>query len=203
MRFRHFLQAAAFAGTLALAGTSFALPPHQFIEQGQVSVTNLLKQPQSDARDAQIRTQLAGIIDYDEMTRRAFRDHWRKDLSSDQRSEVSGLLRQLIEKNYKCNLQKTLNYNITYKGTKDTNGEWKVRTDAQNAQNSREPQVKVEYQVKDDGSGRLWIVDIITENSSLVRNYGDQFDTMLSRQDMGWDYLVRKLQRKIATTSCQ
>jgi len=53
MRFRHLLQAALVTGALALAGTSFAQPPHQFIEQGQVNVTTLLKQPQNDARDTQ------------------------------------------------------------------------------------------------------------------------------------------------------
>jgi ABC-type transporter MlaC component len=190
-----------FTAAAAVSGPAFAEEAHEFVQGGQGVVTNLLKQPQSGARDAQIRNQLATMIDYDEMTKRSFRDHWTRDLSPDQQSEVAGLLRQLIERNYKCNLQKTLNYSISFKGQKDVNGEWRVRTDAQNTKNNREPPVRVEYQVR-EVNGKKMTVDIITENSSLVRNYGDQFDLMLSRPDQGWDYLVRKLQRKINTTSC-
>jgi ABC-type transporter MlaC component len=195
------LQAAVFATSIAFAGAAFGLDAQSFIEQGHNKVTGLLKRPKNDARDAEIRTHLATIIDYDEMTKRSFRERWRSDLTPEQRSEVSGLLRQLIERNYRCNLEKTLNYEVNHKGARDVSGEWKVRTEAKNTHNSREPAVKVEYMVRED-SGGLKIVDIITENSSLVRNYGDQFETMLTRPDQGWDYLVRKLQRKIQTVTC-
>jgi ABC-type transporter MlaC component len=191
----------AFLGVTAIAGAAFGEEAVDFVQNGQTVVTGHLKQPKSEGRESNIRNHLASIIDYDEMTRRAFRDHWSKDLSGDQQTEVSGLLRQLIERNYRCNLQKTLNYTVSFKGQRDVNGEWRVRTDAQNAQNSREPPVRVEYMVR-EVNGRKWLVDIITENSSLIRNYGDQFDLMLSRPDQGFDYLVRKLQRKINSTSC-
>jgi ABC-type transporter MlaC component len=41
-------------------------------------------------------------------------------------------------------------------------------------------------------------VDIVTEGSSLTKNYYDQFHRMLTTQGQGYSYLVQKLRDKIA-----
>ena len=57
------------------------------------------------------------MVDYDELASRTLgkpcppavpscSNHWDKDLTAEQRTEVTGLLRQLVEKNYRKNLNK-------------------------------------------------------------------------------------------------
>lgn len=200
MRLRHLFQAAVLATSLAFAGAAFADDPQAFVRTEQEKIQTMLRQPASAERDAKVRAELAGIIDYDEMTRRAFGPHW-DELSEAQRVEVSAHLRQIIENNYKRNLIKTLDYDITYRGSRPgENGETKVRTHAKHkpgSARSREPAVQIEYMVR-TVNGHTGIVDIITENSRLVVNYGDQFHRMLTTEGQKYPYLVQQLRQKAA-----
>ena len=176
--------------------------PQELLEQGYERVVALLKQPKSAARDAEIDALLAGMIDYDAMIRSVFRDHWAKDLTADQRREAQDGFHELITRNTRCHLAKILPLEVTYAGTELLAGGWKARLHATNPKNRKEPPVLTEYLMKEEAGGKLWIVDIITEHSSLVRNYGDQIDMMLTREDFGFGYLMKRIQRKIASTTC-
>jgi ABC-type transporter MlaC component len=52
-------------------------------------------------------------------------------------------------------------------------------------------------------SGKYKVIDIITEGSSMTKNYYDQFHKMLTTADQGYPYLVQKLQKKIATPTTE
>src|SRR5207248_3127873 len=118
-------------------------------------------------------------------------------LTADQRTEVSGLLKQLVQKNYKKSLQKTLDYEVNYKDARKLDNAVKVRTEAKNKTKPRDPAVQVDYLVTGSGNGQK-VVDMVTEGSSLTKNYYDQFKRMMSTPGQGYPYIVQKLNEKIA-----
>jgi ABC-type transporter MlaC component len=193
---------------LAFGGVARADESAQsFIEKEHARLTTLLKQPASPARDSQVTHELDGMVDYDELARRAFgqpcpaaipecTNHW-KELTDPQRAQVTDLLKRLVEKNYRKNLIKTLDYDIVFKGTKDVQGDSKIRTEAKSKLKPRDPAVEVDYVVR-GSSGQYHVVDIVTEGSSLTKNYYDQFHKMLTNPAQGFPYVVKKLEEKLA-----
>jgi ABC-type transporter MlaC component len=182
--------------------------PQEFVQREHEKLQGLLHQPKTGARDSQVQRELDGMVDYDELARRAFgqpcpaaipgcTNHW-GELSPAQQSEVSGLLKQLVVKNYQKNLEKTLDYDVTYKGSKVVDStDTRVRTEAKSKTKPRDPAVLVDYVVQVT-AGRLRIVDIVTEGSSLTKNYYDQFDKKLKNPAEGYANIVQKLRDKIA-----
>ena len=169
-------------------------------------MTSLLKQPASASREQQISTLLDGMIDYDELVHRSFgapcplgisscTDHW-KDLTDAQKTEVTGLVKKLVQKNYKKNLSKTLEFDIAYLGSKETSGEFRVKTEAKSKAKPRDPAVQIDYIVKPNG-GSYKVIDIVTEGSSLSKNYYNQFHKFLTTNGQGYPYLIQKLNTKI------
>jgi phospholipid transport system substrate-binding protein len=197
----------ALAGVLALAGSARA-DQQTYLEAQHQKIFALLRQPASAGRDAQISATLDQMIDYAELARRTFglpcpesvpscTNHW-ETLTDAQKAEVSGLLQKLVSKNYQKNLIKTLDYAITYKGMQAAGGGTRVRTEASNKLQPRDPPVQIDYIiVGPEGSYR--VVDILTEGSSLTKNYYDQFHRMLTNPDQGYAYIVKKLNDKIAS----
>ena len=147
------------------------------------------------------------MVDYEELARRAFgqpcpaaiascANHW-AELTDAQKTEVTGLLKALVEKNYRKNLIKTLDYDVTFKGTKEQAGDSKIRTEAKSKLKPRDPPVQVDYVVRST-NGAFHIVDIVTEGSSLTKNYYDQFHKMLTTPGQGYPHIVEKLNEKLA-----
>jgi ABC-type transporter MlaC component len=200
-------------GFLLVAAATWSLPamaadPQAFVQQEHEKLRGLLHQPKTGARDAAVQQELDTMVDYDELARRTFgqpcppaipscTNHW-GELSDAQKAEVAGLLKQLVTKNYRKNLEKTLDYDVTYKGTKSGDaGDTKVRTEAKSKDKPRDPSVLVDYVVHEK-DGKVYIVDIITEGSSLAKAYYEQFDKKLKNPGEGYANIVQKLRDKIA-----
>jgi phospholipid transport system substrate-binding protein len=199
------------AGPAAILAASLLLAPvarggeaeaRSLVEQKHARISQLLRQPASAARDAQVEQELAATFDYDELTRRVFGkcppgvscvDNWSK-LTPAQREEMTGLFRKLVQKTYRKNLVKTLDYEVTYKGARALlANESKIRTEAKSRVKPRDPPVEVEYIVREDG-GAYRIVDIVTEHSQLTANYREQVAKMLREHD--YAYLQKKISDK-------
>jgi phospholipid transport system substrate-binding protein len=194
MRIRHFLSVALVAAALSVSGAAMADDPQSLIQTEQGQVQTLLRQPSSADRNAKINAILAQLVDYDQLTQACFGSHW-EDLNGDQRGEVRDLLKKIVERTWRRNLIKTLNYDVHYNGTQagESDGQQVVKTEAFPKDNSHEPPTRVDYTMIDNGSG--WhVVDLVTEESSLVANYGSQIDRMLREHD--YAYLVRKLKER-------
>jgi phospholipid transport system substrate-binding protein len=200
----------AVALTLSSSSVSADDGAQAFIQAEQAKLSQLLRQPATAARDTQVTRELETMVDYDELARRAFgqpcppsnpncTNHWTR-LTPQQQTEVRDLLKRLVEKNYKKNLLKTLDYDVTYKGTRDLSGDAKVRTEAKSKVKPRDPAVQVDYVVRKAG-GNFRVVDIVTEGSSLTKNYYDQFHKMLTTAGQGYPHVVKKLNEKIAKKS--
>jgi phospholipid transport system substrate-binding protein len=190
---------AVLALTLTLAGTAPALAqtPDQFVQTGHAQLNTLLQQAQSAQRDAQIDAAFDQMMDYDELIKRCFKEHW-NDLDAAKQAEVSGLLKDIVKRNYRKNLKRTLNYNVTYTGSRGQGSDMVVRTQAQSRINVREPPVQIDYVVEGAPNGPYHVVDIVAENSSTVNNYYRDFHRFLTDPGKGYPYLVQKLKDKIA-----
>lgn len=202
------------SSSLLVAFLAFALPvgaadqsPQAFVQQEHRHVEQLLRAPESPARDTQIQQALGEFVDYAELTRRAFgepcpsaepscKDLW-SGYSDEQRSELRDLLEQLVRKTYQRNLTKTLDYDVTYQGSRGAGGDTHVMTEAKNRSKPRDPPVRVDYVVMDTPAGPK-VVDIVTEGSSLTKNYYHQFRKKMDNPAEGYTNIVQKLREKIS-----
>lgn len=199
---RHALALVVTAGTLAFAMPAHAEDPQGFIEHQHSRLQTMLHEAASPARDAQVNAALDGFVDYDELVRRSFGepchpsmpgcdDLWAK-YSDDQKKELHDLLKQVVESSYRKNLTKTLDYDVTYKGSRDAGGDTRVLTEAKSKTNARDTAVRVDYLVRQTPRGPR-VVDIVTEGSSFSKNLYVQFRKM---DDYG--KIVEKLKEKLA-----
>ena len=190
------LSTACLVSLPAFAGEAEA---QSFVEQKHGKIAQLLKQPANATRDGQVDQELGVIIDYEELTRRIFGqcpsgvacvDNW-TGLSAAQKTEMTGLFRKLVQRTYRKNLIKTLDYDVSYKGSRATiSNESKIRTEAKSKIKPRDPSVQIDYVVRSDGGGYR-IVDIVTEGSSLTTNYREQVSKMLREHD--YAYVAKKI----------
>jgi ABC-type transporter MlaC component len=197
------------AGAVMLAtGAAFAggNDPQQFVQTQHVKLTGLLQQPASVARDSSVNQTLETMVDYEELTRRAFGKpcppgvsackNWWDTFSPDDQKELTAELKKLVEKNYRKNLTKTLDYDVTYRGARSLDtGETRVITEAKAKNKPREPPVRVDYVVLPEG-GKPFVVDIYTENSSLTKNYYADFNKMLLDPAKGLPHVKKRLIEK-------
>jgi phospholipid transport system substrate-binding protein len=208
MRLRPFIALASATLPLALSSPASADDAEGFIEHEHAKLERLLHEPGSPARDGQINQALDGFVDYGELTRRAFgepcpasvpgcEDLWTK-YADTQKEELRNLLSQLVRKSYRKNLVKTLDYEVAYRGARDTAGDTRVLTEAKSRSKPRDPAVRVDYVVKQTPGGYR-VVDIITEGSSLTKNYYDQFRKKMNDPNEGYPNIVEKLREKIGS----
>jgi ABC-type transporter MlaC component len=208
MSLRHLLAAATALCALALSGPASADDAQAFIEHEHTRLDQLLRQPVSPGREQEIDRALDGFVDYDELTRRAFGepcppaiptcdDLWAK-YDDRQRSELKDLLSELVRKSYRKNLLKTLDYDVSYRGAREAAaGDTRVLTEAKSKLKPREPAVRVDYVVKLTEHGYR-VVDIVTEGSSLTKNYYEQFRRKMDNPAEGYTNIVQKLREKVA-----
>jgi phospholipid transport system substrate-binding protein len=197
--FRRFLSIALVAAALSVSGAALADDPQALIQSEQTQVQALLRRPPSQDRNTRINAILAQLVDYSTLTQACFAGHW-DDLNQDQRTEVTGYLQKIVEKTWRRNLMKTLNYDVHYNGTVpgDVEGQQVVKTEAFVRNNPHEPPTRVDYTMVDNGSG--WkVVDLITEESSLVANYASQIDRML--REHNFDYVRTQLRNTANSNS--
>jgi ABC-type transporter MlaC component len=192
---------------VALAPPAHAEDAQAYIQHEHAELERLLHQAPSPSRDAEVNRALDGFVDYDELTRRAFGEPCHASLpncedlwagyDADKQREVHGLLKQLVENSYRKNLLKTLDFDIAYRGQREQGGDTRVVTEAQDRSKPHEPAIRVDYILKQTPSG--WrVVDIVTEGSSLTKNYYDQFRKKMHNPAEGYPNIVAKLREKIA-----
>jgi phospholipid transport system substrate-binding protein len=99
----------------------------------------------------------------------------------------------LVRNSYRRNIKKTLGYQVDYKGEQDGDAGKVVRTVAHNKTNAREEPVSIDYVVH-QVDGKWQIYDIVTEGSSLIRNYRNQFRKVIEKK--GFDELLRRMKAK-------
>jgi hypothetical protein len=216
MRFRQLFSAAALALSCTfVAGGAFADvdAAKAFVKEKHSNIKELVEKGSPTEK---VTEAMATMVDYDELAKRTMgspcppavpqcTNHWDGDpskpnvpaLTAAQRKEVTDLLRKLVEKNLQKNLNKTRDFDVSYSGAKEM-GEnvSKIKTEAKSKVKVRDPAVQVDYVILGTGD-KYRVIDIVTEGSSMTKNYYDQFHRMLTTDGQGYDYLVQKLKDKI------
>ena len=185
---------------LAVLGDTPAFAPpsaaQRALEQNQTRFERVLRRPAGPAREREISTLIEGLLDYQELSRRALEAHW-AGLTEAQRTEFVDLLKQLVARSYRSNLDRTLQYAVNYESAEaQTGGSVLVRTEARDTNNRRAPAVSIDYTMHQVG-GAWRVFDLtIDDGLSMVQNYRRQFDRIVRRD--GFDGLLGKMRERLA-----
>lgn len=204
---RHFkkhVSAAVFLAALGLGAAAHAQSrggPRAWIEARHGAVNRLLGSsapsgsPAAEQRNAQVSRILNGMLDLDELAQRALEPHWAERTPAE-RAEFVRLLRQLIERNYRQNLDQTQSFAITYEPEviDAAAGTAVVRSTARSRTDARAAPVTIEYRMRRRGAD--WVVyDVVTNNSSLVQTYHDSYSRIV--RERGFPELLNRMRARV------
>ena len=166
------------------------------LKQQNDRIDKLLKQKRAGADGAakeEMRSIVNGLLDYEELSKRALANHW-GEITAAQQAEFVKTLRELIEKNYLKQLQTNLDYEVIYKGETGTADDASVSTLVKIRTKGKSTDTPIDYKMKK--VGERWLVyDVITDDVSMVKNYRQQFNKIISNE--GFDALLKKMRTKI------
>lgn len=180
---------------LLFAGNAFAGSATDFVQTKQTKVFEIIAQPKSGARDAKLKGMFDEIFAYDILARQSLgKEEWGKR-SADEKRRFTELLTRLVRNNYRRNLENMLNYDISYTNEANKGSTTMVYTVAKHKNDSREPDVAIDFRtMKINGAWR--VVDLVTEQASLVKTYRSQFLRIIKKS--GFEALIQKMESKLA-----
>lgn len=188
-----------FMGTTAFADGAGSL---KFVQDKSAAMTASLKANQGDSAT---NTLIDQFVDYDTFAQRSLGhpcppavpgcvDRWAA-LTPAQQTEMTSLLRQVLQKSYRKTIKKTLDYNLTFQNQNNSKlGDFTVRSLATSKTNPRDPEIRVDYFVRASGDPK--VVDMIAEGASVTKNYYDALNKKIANE--GYPAAVKMLQDKIA-----
>jgi len=166
-----------------------------FVEQKHREVRAALS---SKGSDATVSEKLNGIldtfVDYEALAKDSLRDHWGSKTPA-QRQEFVKLLKKLIQRNYEKNIKRTLSFSINYQPAQQAAGNTLVRTVARPTQKKRAEPVQIDYTLTKNASSEWRVIDIKTDDVSLVDNYRNQFNKIIKKS--GWDGLIQRMRERL------
>lgn len=178
------------------ASSAFAQSPKDaqaHLETQHKQVKKLLAKKASADRNSKLDAMLDQLLDYETLAQKSLSKEWDKRSATEQ-GEFSELLKKLIRKNYRENLTQTIDFKIKYTEAEAKDGGAFVRSVARSATNRRAPAVSIDYAMMQK-NGQWRVVDVITDEVSLVKNYRRQFRRIIKKE--GWDGLMKKMQNKL------
>lgn len=194
MRFRDSFRAVALFTALALAAPlAHAEDAQSFIRTKHTELTQMVKHAKGPADDKKVEDAFDRVLDYDTLAKESLRDFW-DERTPEERAEFQGILTKLVRAAYRKNLKRIGDYAVEYRGEAKVDAGQVVRTVARSRSASREEPVSIDYVVRESG-GQWRIVDIVTEGSSLVSNYRNQFRRIIKKQ--GFPELIRRMKTKL------
>jgi phospholipid transport system substrate-binding protein len=134
------------------------------------------------------------MIDYDDLAKRSMDKNW-DSLTPAQRKEFTSLLKQLVQRSYERNIKGILDWNVEYLDEEPATPGVTVHSRATSKNNPRAEPVSIDYRIV-NSTGNYRVYDIVTEGSSLVNNYKNQFNRILQKD--GYDALIRRMKAKVA-----
>lgn len=180
--------AAALLSPFAASADSGA---QSFVKERQTKLTALLKQGKT--ADPQIAKVFDGMLDYELLAKESLRQYW-DGLETQERTEFRCVLKHLVRDAYRKNLQKTMNYAVTFEGGGPAKKGYLVKTVAKSRKDKRADPVSIDYVVVKKGA-EYRVGDIVTEGSSLVGNYRSQFRRIIKKK--GFKELKLRMKNKL------
>lgn len=186
-------RAAALVAALVLAAPlAHASEAETFVKGKQSELAELVKKAKTPADDKRVESAFDEVLDYDSLASESLKDSW-ADLKPEERSEFRDVLKRLVRAAYRKNLKRIKDYEVGYTGESKVEMGQIVRTVAKSRNNAREEPISIDYVVRENG-GKWRIVDIVTEGSSMVSNYRNQFRRIIKKQ--GFAELIRRMKAK-------
>ena len=173
-------------------------PATRYLRSRNEEANRVLQRPATTdatraARSQEVTQILSNLLDFQELSRRALGTHW-DALTEPQRREFAGLLQQLVERNYQSNLERVLDFDISYTGEQQTADGTTVTTSARSRTERRQPPVEIAYTLHLQGT--TWrVFDVVTDGVSLVRNYRNQFNRVITEHN--FDELLRRMRERL------
>ncbi|MET0794719.1 MAG: ABC transporter substrate-binding protein [Polyangiaceae bacterium] len=187
-----FASVAACALALSLSIPAFAAEAENFVKGKHTELTELVTKAKSKDDEKKLDAAFDAVFDYDGLAKATLKDSWEQRTPAE-RAEFTAVLKDLVRNSYRRNIKKTLGYEVDYKGEQDGDAGKVVRTVAHNKSNAREEPVSIDYVVH-QVDGKWQIYDIVTEGSSLIRNYRNQFRKVIEKK--GFDELLKRMKAK-------
>jgi phospholipid transport system substrate-binding protein len=182
---------ATLALALSLSLPAFGAEAENFVKGKHSELTELITKAKSADDQKKLDAAFDAVFDYDGLAKATLAS-WDERTPSE-RAEFTSLLKDLVRNAYRRNIKSTLGYEVDYKGEQEADAGKIVRTVAHNKKNAREEPVSIDYVVH-QVSGKWLIADIVTEGSSLARNYRSQFRKVIEKK--GFDELLKRMKAK-------
>jgi phospholipid transport system substrate-binding protein len=173
-------------------------PATRYLRSRNEEANRVLQRPATTdaaraARSHDVTQILSDLLDFQELSRRSLGTHW-DGLTEAQRREFVGLLQQLVERNYQANLERVLDFDISYTAEQQTADGTTVTTSARSRTERRQPPVEIVYTLHLQGT--TWrVFDVVTDGVSLVRNYRNQFNRVIADHD--FPELLRRMRERL------
>lgn len=148
------------------------------------------------ARIDKVRDILLPQFDSQEITKRTLGPYWR-ERTEEQKKEFTDLFTRLVEKTYSSTLDR-YNPDVKFFFDQERVEEDFAEVDTRIFDPSQNKTFSVSYRLHEVG-GKWLIYDIVAENVSLVRNYRNQFNRILSKSS--YEDLVQTIQSKLKALS--
>src|SRR3954468_7760519 len=177
---------------LSLSLPAFAAEAENFVKGKHTELTDLVSKSKSKEDEKKLDAAFDAVFDYEGLAKATLKDSWEQRTPAE-RAEFTTVLKDLVRNSYRRNIKKTLGYEVDYKGEQDGDAGKVVRTVAHNKSNAREEPVSIDYVVH-QVDGKWQIYDIVTEGSSLIRNYRNQFRRVVEKK--GFDELLKRMKAK-------
>jgi phospholipid transport system substrate-binding protein len=194
MKLQRTFRAAALALALAFAAPlAHAAEAEQFVRSKHTELTQLVNKSKGAADDKKVEAAFDQVLDYDTLARESLKDFW-AERTPEERAEFQEVLKRLVRAAYRKSLKRIGDYEVEYKGETKAEAGVLVKTVAKSRGNAREEPVSIDYVVREK-DGKWQIVDIVTEGSSLVSNYRNQFRRIIKKQ--GFPELIKRMKTKL------
>jgi len=192
--------ALAVAGLLAMSASAWAEnSPLELIRSAINQVTTVLANPasqgeeQQQERIKQVWTIVEPYFDLQDMAQRTLGVHWR-ERTEEERREFVQLFTALIEKTYSSTLTRyTSDVQFAFDGQR-IDGDF-AEVDTRLIAPSLDKPIPIQYHLHRVG-GEWRIYDVVIDNVSLVHNYRNQFNRILSQSS--YNELVQSIKKKLS-----
>lgn len=181
------------AGLTLVSSLALAGPATDYVKAKQETLVALVQKKNAES-DKKVAAMFDEMLDYSAMAEASLGSEWAAR-SDAEKAEFTDLLKKLVRKSYEKNLRKTANYSVEYVREEAADGKVLVATKATNKAKANEEPLRLDYRLaQKDGAWK--IVDIITEDVSLVGSYRSQFVKVVKKD--GFAALTKKMKDKLA-----
>lgn len=188
-----FRMIALLSALLLVAPVAAAAEAEGFVRSKQSELIEMVRKSKGTADEKKVEDAFDAVLDYDALAKATLADAW-EERTPAERAEFQQVLKKLVRGAYRKSLKRISDYAVEFKGEEPAQNGQIVRTVAKSRTDNRQEPVSIDYIVHQvDGKWR--VADIVTEGSSLVANYRNQFRRIIKKD--GFPALIKRMKAKL------